>query len=60
MSVIYKATYPNGKYVGQDRTNSITYFGSRNEALVAKDFSKEQRQRFTVTRRSSSWITTGG
>ena len=50
-SVVYKVTYPNGKiYVGQDRTNSITYFGSPDEAYVAKDFTKAQRQRFTVTR----------
>jgi hypothetical protein len=50
-SVIYKVTYPNGKIdVGQDRTHSITYFGSPNEAYVAKDFTKAQRQRFTVTR----------
>jgi hypothetical protein len=28
ISVIYKITYPNGKiYIGQDRTNSINYFG---------------------------------
>ena len=51
MKVVYKITYPNGKiYVGQDRTNSITYFGSPSEPYVAKDFSKAERQRFTVTR----------
>ena len=50
-SVIYRITYPNGKiYVGQDRTNSITYFGSPKEELIAADFTLEQRQRFTVTR----------
>lgn len=50
-SVIYKISYPNGKiYVGQDRTNSITYFGSPKEELIAADFTPEQRQRFTVTR----------
>jgi len=28
-TVIYKITYPNGKiYVGQDRRNTLTYFGS--------------------------------
>ena len=28
MSTIYRITYPNGKiYIGQDRTNSINYFG---------------------------------
>lgn len=51
MSIIYKIVYPNGKiYVGQDRTDDINYFGSADSALIAKDFSKEQRHRFTVTR----------
>lgn len=51
MNVIYKITYPNGKiYVGQDRTDSINYFGSPDSALIAKDFTRDQRRRFTVTR----------
>jgi hypothetical protein len=51
MNVIYKITYPNGKiYVGQDRTDSINYFGSADGDLIAKDFIREQRRRFTVTR----------
>jgi hypothetical protein len=51
MNVIYKITYPNGKiYVGQDRTDSIGYFGSPDNALIAKDFTREQRHRFTVTK----------
>lgn len=51
MNVVYCITYPNGKiYVGQDRTNSINYFGSASDALIAKDFSSEQRRSFTVTR----------
>lgn len=51
MNVVYRITYPNGKiYVGQDRTNSINYFGSPEDALIAKDFTPEQRQCFTVTR----------
>ena len=50
-SVIYRITYPNGKiYVGQDRTNSLTYFGSPKSDLVAADFTPEQRKRFTVTK----------
>lgn len=50
-SVIYKITYPNGKiYVGQDRTNSLTYMGSPKTELVAADFTPEQRRRFTVTK----------
>lgn len=37
--VVYKITYPNGKiYVGQDITNSATYFGSPNSKIVAADF----------------------
>jgi hypothetical protein len=51
MKVIYKITYPNGKiYIGQDRTNSINYFGSASDALIAKDFSAEQRKVFSVKR----------
>jgi hypothetical protein len=51
MYVVYKITYPNGKiYVGQDRTNSIAYFGSPDSTLIAKDFTTEQRRRFTVTK----------
>lgn len=50
-SVIYKITYPNGKiYVGQDRTNSINYFGSASSELIARDFTPEQRLSFTITR----------
>lgn len=52
MMVVYKITYPNGKiYIGQDRTDSINYFGSANSRLVAADFpSREQRRVFTITR----------
>ena len=51
MSVGYKITYPNGKvYVGQDRTNSINYFGSASSALIARDFPPEARRTFTVAR----------
>lgn len=51
MNIIYKITYPNGKiYVGQDRTNSMNYFGSASSALIARDFTPEQRRRFTITR----------
>ena len=47
MNVIYKITYPKGKiYVGQNRTDSINYFGSPVSDLIAR----EQRRRFTVTR----------
>ena len=51
MNVVYRITYPNGKiYIGQDRTNSINYFGSASDELIARDFTPEQRRSFTVTR----------
>ena len=51
MSVVYRITYPNGKiYIGQDRTNSINYFGSASHEIIARDFTPEQRRSFTVTR----------
>jgi hypothetical protein len=51
MPIIYKIMYPNGKiHVGKDMTDSINYFGSADHALVAADFTAEQRRRFTVTR----------
>lgn len=50
-AIVYRITYPNGKiYVGQDRTNSINYFGSASSSLIAADFSLEQRTSFSVTR----------
>ncbi|HEY0891932.1 MAG TPA: GIY-YIG nuclease family protein [Cellvibrio sp.] len=49
--VIYKITYPNGKvYIGKDLTNSLTDFGSVNDALVKMDFTEEQRKHFTITK----------
>jgi hypothetical protein len=49
MMVIYKITYPNGKiYVGQDRTDSINYFGSASSEFIAKDFTREQQRDFTI------------
>lgn len=51
MNIIYKITYPNGKiYVGQDRTNSINYFGSASSELIALDFTRDQRQDFSIRR----------
>ena len=51
MKVVYKITYPNGKiYVGQDLTDSINYFGSAHSTLIAEDFTREQRQDFTIRR----------
>jgi hypothetical protein len=51
MNIVYRITYPNGKiYIGQDRTNSINYFGSASSKLIANDFTQEQRRSFTITR----------
>ena len=51
MKIIYKITYPNGKiYIGKDLTNSINYFGSANSEIIAKDFTREERQNFTIKR----------
>ncbi|HLP03090.1 MAG TPA: hypothetical protein VK163_13770 [Opitutaceae bacterium] len=51
MKVVYKITYPNGKiYIGMDLTDSIAYFGSPSDALIAKDFPREERRSFTITR----------
>jgi len=48
--IVYKITYPNGKiYIGQDRTNTITYFGSPDSRLIAADFTPEQRKEFHRT-----------
>jgi hypothetical protein len=47
--IIYKITYPNGKiYVGHDMTDCINYFGSASAALIAADFTREQRRNFTI------------
>jgi DNA modification methylase len=51
MKVIYRVTYPNGKiYVGKDLTDTINYFGSALGALIAADFTREQRRDFTIRR----------
>jgi hypothetical protein len=48
-AVVYKITYPNGKiYIGQDRTDTLTYFGSVDKRLVEQDFAPEQRRDFTI------------
>ena len=56
LRVVYMVTYPNGKiYVGQDVTDSINYFGSASDALIAADFpDRESRREFTV-RRTILW-----
>ena len=51
MKIIYKITYPNGKiYVGQDRTDSVNYFGSASGKLIERDFTREQRKNFAIRR----------
>lgn len=51
MKIVYRITYPNGKiYIGQDVTDSINYFGSASSSLIARDFTREERGSFTVTR----------
>ena len=51
MKVICRITYPNGKiYIGRDLTDDINYFGSADSALIAQDFTREQRRDFTVRR----------
>ncbi len=51
MKEIYKITYPNGKiYIGKDLTGSINYFGSASSKYIAKDFSREERKIFTITK----------
>jgi hypothetical protein len=49
MKIVYKITYPNGKiYIGKDLTDSINYFGSANNDLIARDFTREQRRDFSI------------
>ena len=49
MKVIYKITYPNGKiYIGKDLTDSINYFGSADNTLIEKDFTRIEKQDFTI------------
>jgi hypothetical protein len=51
LKVIYKITYPNGKiYIGKDLTDSINYFGSASDVLIAQDFTREQRRNFTINK----------
>jgi len=52
VKIVYKVTWPNGKiYVGSDLTDTITYFGSADPAIIAADFpERSQRRIMTVTR----------
>lgn len=56
MKVIYKITWPNGKiYIGSDLTDSITYFGSPDEATVAADFPTRESRRSIAIHREIIW-----
>lgn len=49
MPVVYRITYPNGKiYIGQDRTDTLNYFGSASTRLIEQDFDHEERRDFTI------------
>ena len=49
--IVYKITYPNGKiYVGQNRSDTINYFGSAQSRLIARDFTREEQANFSVSR----------
>ena len=51
LKIIYKITYPNGKiYIGKDLTDGINYFGSASSDLIARDYSREERRSFTITK----------
>jgi hypothetical protein len=53
--IVYKITYPNGKiYVGMDLLDQINYFGSADHAVIARDFTREQRRDMTI-RKESLW-----
>lgn len=55
-AVVYRVTFPNGKiYVGQDTTDTPTYFGSVSPELVRADFSFKQRESFTLTKDILWW-----
>lgn len=43
MKVIYRKIY-----IGKDLTDSINYFGSASDQLIAKDFTREERRDFTI------------
>lgn len=49
--VVYKVTWPNGKsYIGSDTTDTISYFGSPDAALIARDFTREERRDMLIRR----------
>ena len=58
VKIVYKITYPNGKiYVGMDLTDTLRYFGSADNRLIEKDFTREQRRDSTI-RKEILWEST--
>ena len=54
--VIYKITYPNGKiYIGQDVTDTPTYFGSAKSELICGDFTEAELDNDFTIRKSVIW-----
>lgn len=55
LKVVYRVTHAIGNNcVGQDVTHSVICFCSASDALIAKDFSCEQRRDFTI-RKELPW-----
>jgi hypothetical protein len=47
--VVCEITYPKGKiYVGQDRIDTLNYFGSADSRLIEQDFTRDERRDFTI------------
>lgn len=56
MKIVYRVTWPNGKiYVGSDLTDTITYFGSVNPAIIAADFPERSQRRIMSVTREILW-----
>jgi hypothetical protein len=51
VNVFYRITYRNGKiYIDRDRTDSINHIGGALSALMARDFTAEERRTFSIKR----------
>jgi hypothetical protein len=49
MKTIYRITYPNGNiYIGQDRTNTLKYFGSADSKPIEHNFPPGQCRDFGI------------
>lgn len=66
-NVIYKINYPNGKiYIGKDLVDTLSYYGSADSKLIEKDFTREQRRDFIISKeilfelvKNESWYIVG-